>query len=204
MLNLLKSFKISSQTKRGSGTDMNDPYSIIFFQGERSWRCRPFLAVVSLLIMSLQIGILGPLGSASAAAPEEALEAWFPPPLPGWSATGAEVILDDSQITQVQKTYRRKADGAEMVISILSSKVALEPEEKAVIEQMGSRLGAKPFIHQGIKGLLLSADGMSVLKFFLNGAKIEVDLMLDRMDTNPVTAYGRLLDLHGAERLFGK
>jgi hypothetical protein len=180
---------------------MSGSYHI--FQGWPSWHYRPFLAVVGL-ILALLFGILGPSGFAPAAARGQAFEAWFPTPLPGWSATGAEVILNDSEITQVQKTYRRKADGAEMVISVLSSKVALEPEEKAMIDRMGGELGAKPFIHQGIRGLLLSGDGRSVLKFFLNGAKIEIDLMLDRMDTNPVTAYGRMLDLHGAERIFGK
>ena len=133
---------------------------------------------------------------------------WFPRPLPGWESCPGEIFLHTESLIQVHKKYRRLSDGAELEILVLA---VTGPAAKAgnvqgltdrAWERIAMVMGGETFFCQGYKGIVITQDGKTVLKFILRDKHLEIDLMLDKEDKDAVKRYGSLLNINRAARLF--
>ncbi len=133
---------------------------------------------------------------------------WFPAPLPGWKASAGEIFLHTDSILQVHRLYKRLSDGAELEILILAINAASGEHgdsqgfADSSWEKIAIVMGGKTFYCQGYKGILLAREGKTVLKFILPNRHLEIDLMLNRMDSDTVKRYGSLLDIKKAVQVY--
>ncbi len=175
-----------------------------------------------LLFLSLAVGFISVclVRKASAAEvyvncgrsspPDKSLQpllAWFPRALAGWRSCPGEIFLKTESLLQIHKKYSRISDGAELEILVLAvTGASSNGKDQALTDPAWGKIamvmGGETFYCQGYKGILITQDGKTVLKFILRDKHLEIDLMLDKDDKDAVKRYGSLLDIKKAASLF--